>query len=325
MGHMPTFVCNARYFLVTYAQCGELDPWAVNDHFAQLGAECIIGREDHSDGGNHLHAFVDFGRKFRSRRSNVFDVDGRHPNIEPSKRSPQGGYDYAIKDGNVVAGGLARPSVDGVVSAGDKWSEIVGAEDEQSFWAAVERLDPKALCTQYGNLRKFADWRYKPEPEVYEHPEGLDFELGMVPQLVEWGEQLLGRRRSLCIYGPTRVGKTTWARSLGMHVYFIGVLSGEVALRDMPTAQYAIFDDIRGGIKFFPSWKEWFGCQMTVSVKKLYRDPVQVCWGKPCIWLSNADPRTGMEPDDIDWLEGNCDFIYLEDSIVRANSTSPEG
>lgn len=102
----------------------------------------------------------------------------------------------------------------------------------------------------------------------------------------------------------------------------MGILSGEVALRDMPTAQYAIFDDMRGGIKFFPSWKEWFGCQMVVTVKKLYRDPVQINWGKPCIWLSNGDPRTDMERDDMDWLEGNCDFVYVEDSLIaHANNT----
>lgn len=189
---MPSFAFNARFFLVTYPQCGDLDPWAVNDHFSTLGAECIIGREDHADGGTHLHAFVDFGKKFRSRRPRVFDVHGKHPNIEPSRGRPGSGYDYAIKDGNVVAGGLERPGGDGDREDGDKWSQIVGAESEQLFWDAVERLDPKALATNFGNLQKFAAWRYKPEPDVYEHPEGLSFELGMVPGLDSWREQLLG-------------------------------------------------------------------------------------------------------------------------------------
>jgi len=188
---MPAFAYNARYFLITYAQCGDLDPWAVSNHFSSLGAECIVGREDHADGGTHLHTFVDFNKKFRSRRSDAFDVDGRHPNIVASRRNPAGGYDYAIKDGDVVAGGLARPSVDGVVSNGDKWSEILRAESEREFWENVERLDPKALCTNFGNLRKFADWRFKPEPEIYEHPAGISFELGMVPDLVAWREQSL--------------------------------------------------------------------------------------------------------------------------------------
>ena len=55
-----TFNFNARYALLTYSQCGDLDPWAVNEHLGQLRAECIIAREAHADGGNHLHCFVDF-------------------------------------------------------------------------------------------------------------------------------------------------------------------------------------------------------------------------------------------------------------------------
>lgn len=138
------------------------------------------------------------------------------------------------------------------------------------------------------------------------------------------------------IWGPTQVGKTTWARSLGPHVYFMGVMSGEVALRDMPDAEYAVFDDMRGGIDFFPSWKEWLGSQATVSVKKLYRDPVQLKWGKPSIWLANQDPRDQLRANitertphgkvraienDIEWLEGNCQFVYVGESIISHANT----
>lgn len=112
-------------------------------------------------------------------------------------------------------------------------------------------------------------------------------------------------------------------------------MSGEVALRDMPDAEYAVLDDIRGGITFFPAWKEWLGSQQTVSVKKLYRDPVQLNWGKPCVWLSNMDPRDQMRADindrtplsrinaidnDIAWLEANVTFVHVRESIVRANT-----
>ena len=101
-----TFNFNAKYVLLTYAQCGDLDPWAVVDHLAELRAECIIGREAHADGGTHLHCFAHFDRKFRSRRANVFDVLGCHPNVSPTYTTPQAGWDYACKDGDIVAGGL---------------------------------------------------------------------------------------------------------------------------------------------------------------------------------------------------------------------------
>lgn len=187
-----TFRLNARYVLITYPQCGELDEWAVSNHLSSLGAECIIGRENHSAGGTHLHAFCDFGKKFRSRRTDIFDVDGHHPNIEPSRGSPERGYDYAIKDGNVVAGGLARPSESRTMSSGDKWGQIVGAESESEFWGLVEQLDPKALATNFGNLKKFVDWRFKPEPSEYIDP-GLSFEYGDLYELPAWRDANLGQ------------------------------------------------------------------------------------------------------------------------------------
>jgi len=115
----------------------------------------------------------------------------------------------------------------------------------------------------------------------------------------------------------------------------MGIMSGAVLLRDMVEAKYAVFDDMRGGIAMFPSFKEWMGAQSVVSVKKLYRDPVQVNWGKPCIWLANSDPRDQLRADitertprgridlieqDVAWLEENCIFVELHESIFRAST-----
>lgn len=121
------------------------------------------------------------------------------------------------------------------------------------------------------------------------------------------------------LYGETRTGKTLWARSLGRHIYNVGLVSGAECMK-AASVEYAIFDDIRGGIKFFPAFKEWLGGQMTVSVKQLYRDPALVHWGKPSIWISNDDPRLGMEPSDASWLESNAIFISITTAIFRANT-----
>ena len=131
---MP-FNFNARYALLTYSQCGDLDGWEVSNHFTKLRAECIVAREAHADGGIHLHAFVDFGpgRKFRSRRSDVFDVGGFHPNISPTHSTPQSGFDYACKDGDIVAGGLERPTGSVESRTNADWSTIVTAPTRDEF------------------------------------------------------------------------------------------------------------------------------------------------------------------------------------------------
>lgn len=321
-----TFRFQSKYALITYSQCGSLDPFRVMDHFSSLGAECIIGRELHMDGGTHLHVFVDFGRKFSSRKANVFDVGESHPNIRKSWGNPEKGYDYAIKDGDVCCGGLGRPEPrpgrDGSIYA--KWTAITEAEDRESFWELVHELDPKSAATAFSQLQRYADWKFEPRPIIYKSPDNAIFHGGASDGRDRWLEQSgIGhprvgglRVKSLCLYGPSRTGKTSWARSLGRHIYCVGLVSGKECMNAL-NAEYAVFDDIRGGIKFFHAYKEWLGAQPFVTVKELYREPKLIAWGKPSIWCSNTDPRNEMLQADIEWMDDNVTFIEVPDSIVE--------
>jgi len=186
---MPSFDLHCRYALLTYAQCGDLSADVVGRKLQDAGYQCIIGRENHADGGIHLHVFVDFGRKRRFRRADVFDVEGRHPNISPSKGTPEKGYDYAIKDGDVVFQGLERPGRDGNSSPADKWAAITGAVDRGSFWDLVHELDPKSAACNFPALQKYCDWKYAVDPPVYATPDGITFSGGDVDGRDDWLSQ----------------------------------------------------------------------------------------------------------------------------------------
>ena len=192
-GHptMPAFYVNSRYVLLTYAQSGSLDPFDVVDHLASIHGECIVGREHHRDGGVHLHAFVDFGRKFRSRSATVFDVAGFHPNISPSFGNPGRGFDYAIKDGDICAGGLERPGDAGAPPTKDVWSQIVMAKDRDEFWSLLRQHQPRALATSFVSLQKYADWHFRVDPEPYRHDPTMGFQLDEYPELDMWVDQYL--------------------------------------------------------------------------------------------------------------------------------------
>jgi len=189
---MSSFYFSARYVLLTYSQSGDLTEWAVLDHISGLGAECIIGREDHAITGTHLHVFVDFGRKKQSRRVDFFDVGGHHPNISPSRGRPGDGWDYAVKDGNVVAGGLGRPGTSGPAKTKNPWGEIVGAESREEFLDLVRELDPKSFVLKHQEIIRYADIFFAEDREWYVGPDGLRFELGMVPDLDTWRTNSLG-------------------------------------------------------------------------------------------------------------------------------------
>lgn len=189
---MPSFKCNARYFLITYAQSAGLDEWDVVAHFATLQAECIVAREDHADGGTHLHTFVDFGRKFRSRRTDIFDVHGYHPNIEPSCGNPGGGYDYACKDGEIVAGGLGRPSGGKVSKTSTPWHWIITAGDPEELRDLVRELAPKEAILRAREIEWFIDREFRVERPPYVHPDNMHFRLDELPDLAEWRDNVLG-------------------------------------------------------------------------------------------------------------------------------------
>lgn len=187
------FRFNAKYALLTYAQCGDLDPWVVNEHLGRLGAECIIGREHHATGGLHLHAFAGWENKFSTRDCRAFDVSGCHPNIVASYGTPEAGWDYATKDGDIVAGGLERPrgSNRSVHGSSQKWHEIVLAETRDEFFELCKSLDPRSLCVNFPSLRAYADWRYRLDRAPYSHPGTIELHTDQVPTLRRWAHENL--------------------------------------------------------------------------------------------------------------------------------------
>uniref|UniRef100_A0A8A4XBN3 Replication-associated protein n=1 Tax=Ficedula parva Genomoviridae sp. TaxID=2814952 RepID=A0A8A4XBN3_9VIRU len=309
---MP-FSFHARYVLLTYPQCDGLEFERIVDRVSELAGQCVIGRERHVDGGLHYHAFIDFGRKFRSRKVDVFDVGGFHPNVSKSRGREAEGWDYATKDGDIVHAGLDRPV--NAVRTGNgpvhiKWTEITSAPDRDSFWKLVHELDPKTAATSFSQLQKYCDWKFAPIVATYESPGGFEFIGGEVD------------------------GRDAWLLQSGIGAETALKVSGDECLK-APEVDYAVFDDLRGGITFFPSFKEWLGCQMWVTVKCLYREPKLVKWGRPTIYLANRDPRLdmfdifpggekkwrkGFSQEDVDWLEANCIFVEISSAIFRAST-----
>lgn len=129
-----------------------------------------------------------------------------------------------------------------------------------------------------------------------------------------------GRVKSLVLWGATRLGKTIWARSLGRHAYFGGLFSLD---EPIDNAEYAIFDDLQGGLGFFHAYKFWLGAQKEFYATDKYRHKKLIKWGRPSIYLSNNDPRYDNNAD-VEWLEGNCTFVHLTEPIFHANTTVPE-
>lgn len=188
----PFVVKNAKYILLTYAQADNVDPWNILATLTELGAECIIGRERHVDGGIHYHVFCDFGRQFSTRNGSAFDVDGKHPNIEKVNRTPWHSFDYATKDGDIVCGGAERPperDVSQPNQSQESWAEVVNAASRHEFFLLLEQRFPRYLVCSYPSIAKYADWKYREVPLDYHHPEDFAFQLEGYGALDDWVAQ----------------------------------------------------------------------------------------------------------------------------------------
>lgn len=197
-----TFRFAAKYGLLTYAQSDGLDPFGIVNLLAELGAECIVGKESHADGGTHYHAFFMFARKFQSRNPRVFDVDGHHPNILRGRKTPEQMYDYATKDGDVVAGGLQRPTeqVSSKNDSDDFWRCVFDAETREETFRVAQESSVSLLGRYFFQVRAIAEGKALQSPLDYVSPPELEWELGPYPELTDWCTTYLGRRGGRYVY-----------------------------------------------------------------------------------------------------------------------------
>ena len=85
--------------------------------------------------------------------------------------------------------------------------------------------------------------------------------------------------------GPTRTGKTEWARSLGRHIYMCGLFNLSAWDNE---AEYLVIDDISfefmGG-----SRKALWGSQRELTLTDKFCRKRSIRWGKPMIVLCNPE------------------------------------
>lgn len=190
----------------------------------------------------------------------------------------------------------------------------------EEFFERMQAEFPDKLICHFSSVKSYADWQYREDPTPYTPPDMIchcnnqDQLTGWVPNELRSDRE--GRRKSLILFGPTRFGKSLWARSLGKHAYFPGLFM----LDDLDeSCTYAIFDDIAEGFKGVPCIKYWFGGQKEFVLTDKYRSKRRVKWGKPSIYLSNDNPLDSVSPEDREWLQRNCTIVDATSYVAHAN------
>lgn len=297
-----SFRIQGKHFFLTYPHCAlskeELLTQLQNDN-ANHEFSYVIASELHADGTPHLHALLSFRVTRNLRNQRHFDVCGHHPNIQ-NARDIKATTEYIKKGGDFISNYSESQHL--------SWGEIITtATDEISFLELIKNHHPREYC---GNLERYeysARKLFKPVPQVqqlrrlseFKSEEHLENWLGS-----SFRSPRMERPLSLLLLSPSRFGKTEWARSLGPHTYWNGMVNIDDYNED---GTYVIFDDFEWD--FMPNKKQWFGAQKTFAITDKYRKKKTITHGNPIIYLCNEMPN--MTPTFRQWFDQNCVIVHL--------------
>jgi len=115
-GDRHAFRLRGLRFLLTYPQCPHEASVGLEAQLSSLGSErYLVCKELHSDGGQHLHAYVEFHSPQYFTRSDCFDFTHNgapHHGSYEAARSARRAAAYVAKDGNVVSRGFTPAEID---------------------------------------------------------------------------------------------------------------------------------------------------------------------------------------------------------------------
>lgn len=314
------FHSNGHRFLVTYSS---LLPSDADDGEVQSLIDCFTGYashcdrylaclEKHEDGTYHIHMYLFYYRTIRVDGERYFDVvgfDGRifHPNVEKiggRKRDHDQVINYVMKAGTFW-GDLKKSDH---MTRDEVYEEARVMGSSHKARALIQSRCGRDWWVSHGNIEATLSFLFPPPPPpLYVSP----FVFYAVPApLLAWELHMEepGRHFGLVLYGPTRTGKSSWARSLGRHNYWKGAFN--VNAYDAE-AKYNVFDDLDDFRSF--KYKSWMGNDpFTVSGKYLKERRIDP---KPCIFICNQLPAVKLH-SDFDWWISNT-IRYRVDVPIR--------
>lgn len=222
-------VCGSHFFL-TYPRC-DASPESLADFLGGLGACGItIGREQHADGGQHLHAACSFPHRKDVRSANFFDLAAGgsvyHPNLQRC-RDLHAVRKYVCKDGDVLERGSHVGASDGSKKCSRTDEIAKRALSGDSLLTLCDEA-PGMFMLHGPKIQRLISWYAvtKSATEMQAHFDSFVTRLGsMSPDLlnglnseekvvIKWLGDNIGRPKAFkspqCyLYGPPNSGKTS--------------------------------------------------------------------------------------------------------------------
>nr|AIG55117.1 replication-associated protein [Dioscorea decipiens] len=318
---LPTkrFRLSAKNFFLTYPECS----LSKDDALTQLPAIPLptnkkfirVTRELHEDGSPHIHVLLQLEGKAQITNQRIFDLRHLHssrcfhPNIQSAK-SCSDLKAYVEKDGDYTDWGEfqidSRSSRGGTHDLLTRYADASNATSEQELLQIIKEKDPRSFVLQYHKIKANAErifarpvamfrsnWAYSSFHVTQGIQQWLvtNFDENSAVRPFENNifilKENIGRPISLILEGPSRTGKTEWARLLGPHNYICGYMDFNThTFRN--DVMYNVIDNIEPHYLKSKHWKQLIGAERDWQSKcKCVKKPVQIRGGIPAIVLCN--------------------------------------
>lgn len=244
MPSQPTFrVCSKRIFLTYPHTTSDVNLlWEFLNTLRPRPGRAVICRERHADGDEHIHAAVEFERRFDSQRVSVFDFAGHHPNIE-RVRTWAASVNYCRKEGvietayfNCTAEDATVGDVSTGTASGATTYEV--AENATTIREWFIHCIDNAISYAYANAIWNQIHSARP-PTYFERPTGGT--IGAHLQGFGWNDDF----HTLFICGPSGYGKTTWALRHAPIPFLLVTDIDDLGYFDPAVHKCIVFDEIR--------------------------------------------------------------------------------
>nr|WAE42754.1 MAG: replication associated protein [Cressdnaviricota sp.] len=163
---------------------------------------------------------------------------------------------------------------------------ILQAGCREEAWRIAEECLGRRFMFHFSAIKLCIEWKFPIQPNQYIYKPEFAWK---IPELInQWIRSEFTRKercKCLIIIGPTRLGKTNWARSLGRHMFW----RGQVSYGDWDdAAKYLVIDDIPW--KFIPQKKSILTQMGDITLTDKYVKKISVKNNKPAIFLTNEEP-----------------------------------
>nr|QTE03478.1 MAG: replication-associated protein [Emberiza rustica CRESS-DNA-virus sp.] len=202
----------------------------------------IICRELHADGNEHLHAAVEFERRFDSQRVSVFDFAGHHPSAE-TVRTWAAAVNYCRKEGALETAYFGCTAEDAAMGDPGETAPS-GAAAYAYAESCTEIRDWYIYCIDNNITYAYANaiWNSvhgaRP-PTYFERPNGGTIGDGL--QQLRWDDDF----HTVFVCGPSGYGKTCWALREAPLPFLLVTDIDDLGFYSPAVHKCIVFDEIR--------------------------------------------------------------------------------